>query len=87
MTIYLIVTGVIGLAVFILTGIMAVLYFLDYGADDDDFRGMTLVAVAGLLGPLTLPLALLGGIIFILYWAGRTVAEIFKDYREDKDEH
>lgn len=87
MTIYLIVTGVLGLAVFVITGVMAVLYFLDYGADDDDFRGMTLVAVAGLLGPLTLPLALLGGVIFILYWAGKTVAEMFKEYKEGQDEH
>lgn len=87
MTTYLIVTGVLGMMVFGITGVMAVLSFLDYGADDDDFRSLTLVAVAGLLGPLTLPLALLGGAIFILYWAGRIAAEIFKGYKEDQDEH
>ena len=87
MTIYLTVTGVLGMMVFGVTGIMAVLSFLDYGADDDDFRSLTLMAVAGLLGPLTLPLVLLGGAIFILYWAGKIAAEIFKEYKEDQDDH
>lgn len=71
---YLIVTSILGLiALCVGIGTMAINY--EFGTDDEDFKLGAITATAGLFAPLTIPLVLLGGIV----WAVYTTYNIFKE--------
>lgn len=81
--IYLVLTAIAGLIMAIIGAVMMRENW-HYGFKDSDVQTGAFLFAAGSIGPITLPLALVAGVIFGLFKAYEVMTHIYNEFKESK---